>query len=145
MMMFEIADRTLRSEDEERMVTAFVGVIDPAHGTMLYASAGHVPALLRTPGGEIVELRAPGLPLGYRGMAASESRTAMLPPGSRLLLYTDGLVEWSRDIVAGEDLLRRRFAEAEPHAPHPAKALVDSVLATGAVDDVAALMVTVDS
>ncbi len=146
MMMFDVADRTLSSEHEESMVTAFVGVIDPSRRTMLYASAGHLPALLRTPDGRILELQAPGAPLGYRDMAPSDSRTALIPPGSCLLLYTDGLVEWSHDVVAGEAVLRRRFAEAEvASSPHPARALVESVLpASGAVDDVAALIVCID-
>ncbi len=146
MLMFDVADRTLSSEHEESMVTAFVGVIDPSRRSMLYASAGHLPALLRTPDGRIAELEAPGAPLGYRSMAPCESRTAQLPPGSCLLLYTDGLVEWSREIVAGEALLRRRFGEAAaaPSA-HPAKDLVERVLPeSGAVDDVAALIVTID-
>jgi serine phosphatase RsbU (regulator of sigma subunit) len=78
-------------------------------------------------------------------MAVSESRTTILPPGSRLLLYTDGLVEWSRDIYEGEGLLRKRLAESDVRdAEHPAMSLVDSVLPPdGARDDVAALVVTV--
>ena len=145
MLVLDVADRTLRSEHDDRMATAFVGVLDPSNGTMVYASAGHLPALVRAPDGGISELNAPGLPLGYRGMAVSESRTTILPPGSRLLLYTDGLVEWSRDIYEGEGLLRKRLAESDVRdAEHPAMSLVDGVLpADGARDDVAALVVTV--
>jgi hypothetical protein len=145
MMILDVADRTLRSEQEDRMVTAFVGVIDPRHKTMVYASAGHLPALLRTADGSIASLRTPGLPLGYRSFGGGASQSAMLPDGSCLLLYTDGLVEWSRDIVAGEALLRRRFAEAlGTVAVHPARDLVESILLEGgARDDVAVLAVTV--
>jgi serine phosphatase RsbU (regulator of sigma subunit) len=128
------------------MVTAFVGVIDPVGRTMLYASAGHLPALLRTPDGSVTALDAPGLPLGCRSLAAGESRSTILPPGSCLLLYTDGLVEWDRDLVTGEALLRERFAAVcAADEPHPAKVLVRSILGTGtARDDVAALTVSVD-
>jgi PAS domain S-box-containing protein len=145
MLVLDVADRTLRSEHDDRMATAFVGVLDPTNRTMVYASAGHLPALVRAPDGTISELNAPGLPLGYRGMAVSESRTTILPEGSRLLLYTDGLVEWSRDIYEGERLLRRRLAEADDFENElPAKSLVDGVLPPrGARDDVAALVVTV--
>ncbi len=147
MLMLDVADRSLRSEHEQSMVTAFVGVIDPARRTMVYASAGHPPALVRAPGGQLSELYAPGPPIGWRDMAPSESRTTILPRGSCLLLYTDGLVEWSRDILAGEAQLRERFAAMSPdHAVNPAKALVESILpASGARDDVAVLTVTVDS
>jgi len=145
MLVLDVADRTLRSEHDDRMATAFVGVLDPSNRTMVYASAGHLPALVRAPDGTISELNAPGLPLGYRGMAVSESRTTILPEGSRLLLYTDGLVEWSRDIYEGERLLRKRLADADVlEDEHPARSLVDSVLPPdGARDDVAALVVTV--
>jgi PAS domain S-box-containing protein len=145
MLVLDVADRTLRSEHDDRMATAFVGVLDPTDGTLVYASAGHLPALVRAADGTISELNAPGLPLGYRGMALSESRTTILPAGSRLLLYTDGLVEWSRDIYEGERLLRQRLAEAGDFENElPAKALVDGVLPPGGYrDDVAALVVTV--
>jgi PAS domain S-box-containing protein len=145
MLVLDVADRTLRSEHDDRMATAFVGVLDPSNRTMVYASAGHLPALVRAPDGTISELNAPGLPLGYRGMAVSESRTTILPEGSRLLLYTDGLVEWSRDIYEGERLLRSRLAKPDDiENEHPAKSLVDGVLPPGgARDDVAALVVTV--
>jgi len=146
MLVLDVADRTLRCEAEDRMVTAFVGIIDPAARSMRYASAGHLPALLRTSGDTILELTTPGLPLGYRAYGASASGTIVLPEGSCLLLYTDGLVEWSRDVIAGERLLKRRFIEAARSAgvEHPARALVNSILSTGGGrDDVAALTVTI--
>lgn len=146
MLMLDVADRSLRSEHEQSMVTAFVGVIDPARRTMVYASAGHLPALLRAHDGQLTQLDAPGLPIGWRDMAPSESRTTILPRGSCLLLYTDGLVEWSRDILSGEAQLRERFAALDSDEVHPAKALVESILPpSGARDDVAVLTVTVDS
>ena len=145
MMMLDIADRMLRGDHEDAMVTAFVGVIDPARRQLLYASAGHLPALLRTSDGAVSELTASGLPLGVRDLSSGGSRTAVLPHGSSLLLYTDGLVEWSRNILEGEEMLRRQFA-AMRNSPKPnsAKALCDGVLPeTGALDDVAVLTVAV--
>jgi serine phosphatase RsbU (regulator of sigma subunit) len=141
-MMLDLADRTLRSEYEDVLVTAFVAVIDPQRKSLRYASAGHVPPLLRV-GGKTVELEATGLPLGCRDLNAAETRTVTLHPGAQLLLYTDGLVEWSRDIVAGEELLRRRFEDGcERNEPHPARTLVESVLAHAeARDDIAVLIV----
>jgi PAS domain S-box-containing protein len=143
--ILDVADRMLRSEHDATMVTAFVGVIDPAERTITYASAGHLPALLRSPDG-IVELDAPGPPLGCRHIAGGENRRSALPPGSVLVLYTDGLVEWSRDLVAGEALLRDRLASATIHADaHPARSLVERVLPpSGPRDDVAALIVWLD-
>jgi serine phosphatase RsbU (regulator of sigma subunit) len=67
-----------------------------------------------------------------------------LPAGSLLALYTDGLVESTRDVLEGERrlhaaLLDPTFAEAED----PAKMLHDLILAGGSRDDVAILTVAI--
>jgi hypothetical protein len=63
-----------------------------------------------------------------------------------LLLYTDGLVEWSRDYLVGDAILRDRFAAANfAMGSSPAKALVERVLpASGPRDDVAVLLIAID-
>ncbi len=140
--MLDIADRTLRSERHAGIVTAFVGVIDIARRRMRCASAGHVPALLRMPDGVVRTLELPGPPLGCRDIAAGEHASIDLLPGSRLLLYTDGLVEWSRDIIAGEERLRTCFADAFRDDVPSVREFVDRVVAGGAMfDDIAALSV----
>ena len=146
LIMLDVADQALRSEYEDVSVTAFVGVIDPIAHTITYASAGHVPALLRMADGKVCELQASGLPLGCRDMAENDSKTSLLPFGSELLLYTDGLVEWSRDIIAGGHALQQYFAKANgDRSANPARALVESLLAPGAaVDDVAVMMIHVN-
>jgi PAS domain S-box-containing protein len=64
---------------------------DPARRTLTYACAGHLPPLLVTAG------RASylnGGRCGPLGMAGSPGQaTLSVPPGSRLILYTDGLIE----------------------------------------------------
>jgi PAS domain S-box-containing protein len=145
-MMLEIADRTLRSEHAQVLVTAFVGVLDPARRNLVYSSAGHWPGLLRYPDGTIVDVGATGLPLGCRNLAFGDRRAIDLPAGSCLLLYTDGLVEWSRDVMRGEAMLRSCFADAAArNDPRPAQRLVEAVLGgESARDDVAVLTVAVD-
>jgi PAS domain S-box-containing protein len=141
----EIADRSVRSDHAQTLVTAFVGVIEPQHRHMTYASAGHWPALLRRADGSVVEVAATGLPLGCRHLAAAERRAIALPPGSVLLLYTDGLVESSRDVMHGEAALHRCFAAADRDEAMPAKRLVDAVLGGSPPrDDVAVLTVAID-
>ena len=139
-LILDVADRTLRNEHDNVFVTAFVGVIDPLQGTMSFASAGHLPALLHSADGTIAELDARGLPLGCRFLGATEVKSTQLSPDSCLLLYTDGLVEHSRDIIIGEELLRRRFGET-CRGPEPARTLVESILGDEpAADDVAVLL-----
>jgi anti-sigma regulatory factor (Ser/Thr protein kinase) len=89
-------------------------VVDPNRAIVSYASAGHPPPLLVTPDGEVSFLEgARSWPLGVdvarsRGQAAS----AALPPGSLLLLYTDGLVERrGESISTGLERLRTVVAQ----------------------------------
>ncbi|MFE9933299.1 SpoIIE family protein phosphatase [Streptomyces sp. NPDC005533] len=86
--------------------TCLYAVYDPVSGRCEMASAGHPgPALIRPDGRvEFLELPA-GLPLGVGGMPF-EATGFTLPEGSRLVLFTDGLVEdRDRDFDAGLRLL----------------------------------------
>ncbi|MFI1649882.1 SpoIIE family protein phosphatase [Streptomyces avidinii] len=86
--------------------TCLYAVYDPVSGRCLMASAGHPgPALIR-PGADVEFLELPaGLPLGVGGMPF-EAAEFLLPEGSRLALFTDGLVEdRHRDFDAGLHLL----------------------------------------
>jgi anti-sigma regulatory factor (Ser/Thr protein kinase) len=67
---------------------------DLADGTAVFASAGHLPPLLRTPYDPAYRVALPvGPPLGVGGGdAAYEERQYTIPPGSLLALYTDGLL-----------------------------------------------------
>ncbi|MEU4727439.1 SpoIIE family protein phosphatase [Streptomyces sp. NPDC023588] len=86
--------------------TCLYAVYDPVSGHCSMASAGHPgPALIR-PEGQVEFPELPtGLPLGVGGMPF-EAATFRLPEGSRLVLFTDGLVEdRDRDFDAGLHLL----------------------------------------
>ena len=141
-LMLEAADRALRVEAPDRLVTAFVGVIDPLTATLTYRSAGHPPPILRHPDGTLAYLDPPGLPLGLHEREDAETPAIVLEPGSLLVLYTDGLIESTRDLQEGE---RRVFAalgdSAVRNARDPAKALHDAVLVDGSHDDVAILTI----
>jgi anti-sigma regulatory factor (Ser/Thr protein kinase) len=69
-------------------------VVDVAHGTATFATAGHPPPLLRLPDGPVLLLEgANSVPLGLRTGVARPEATVELPVGALLMLYTDGLVE----------------------------------------------------
>ena len=142
-LMLDAADRALRLESPDRMVTAFVGVVDPIAMTLTYASAGHPPALLHAPDGTVSELSDYGLPLGLRTREGSKSSSIGLPNGSLLVLYTDGLVEATRDVLQGMRTVKGVLERCATNAD-PAQALFSSVLADGPRDDVAILTLTVD-
>ncbi|GAC1412339.1 MAG: hypothetical protein NVSMB64_22570 [Candidatus Velthaea sp.] len=143
-LMLDAADKTLRADQPDRIVTAFVGVLDPVNATLTYASAGHPPALLRAEYGAIEELRTTGLPLGLRERDESVTRTIAVPPGSLLVFYTDGLTESTRDLIEGERRLRAALAKpAVLSAANVAQAIHDDVLFDGSHDDVAILAIRV--
>jgi hypothetical protein len=86
-------------------VTCFYAVHRPAEGTLTYANAGHLPAVLVRPGAKPEEIgEAMAQPLGV-GSVFTECTTPF-PPGTDLVLYTDGLVESrTRDLTLGTEWL----------------------------------------
>ncbi len=145
--ILDAADRTLRAHDPDRIVTAFVGVLDPFTGELTYASAGHPPAFLREADGTIAELWTSGLPLGLRGKhLRSNAETIVVPRDALLVLYTDGLTESTRDVLEGEARLRAELAKPSLFEnDSPAKALRRRLLPNGSRDDVAILTVRVNA
>jgi PAS domain S-box-containing protein len=139
-LLLDAADKTLRAE-HDRMVTAFVGVLDPITLTLTYASAGHPPPYLRSPRGRIGQLPCAGLPLGLRERNEEPARTIELERGSLLVLYTDGLTESTRDIEAGERRIEAALAlRAVSGASDVARAIHDAVLGTGTPSDDVAIL-----
>jgi anti-sigma regulatory factor (Ser/Thr protein kinase) len=77
----------------DQLVTCCYLVVDPDAGEVAICSAGHLPALLVSPDNTVRELLAPvSVPLGV-GDVPHRQATVAVPPGSTLVLYTDGLVE----------------------------------------------------
>lgn len=77
-------------------ITAFYGVVHLPTGEMHYASAGHNPPLMahfKTGGGSIPLTVDKGFPLMISPHNPMEERSVTLLPGSKLVLYTDGIVE----------------------------------------------------
>lgn len=123
----------------QRMVTLAVAEIDPTAQRLTLTSAGHPPAyLLRR--GEVCEVAAPALPLGFAWSNGPGQVEVTFSPGDLCVLYSDGLVEARakngellgypglRDILAaaaagtGEDVLAACLAALEAHldgAPLP--------------------------
>jgi serine phosphatase RsbU (regulator of sigma subunit)/anti-sigma regulatory factor (Ser/Thr protein kinase) len=125
-----------------QLATCVYAVFDPVTRELCFATAGHPPPLLRDPDGTARFLPSPsGAPLGVGGVpfeAAPES----VQDGSRLLLYTDGLIE-SRGADLDDGLAA--LAAAFVAAPTELEGLCDHVLdvlgrAQGHDDDVAMLV-----
>lgn len=77
---------------QKMFVTCLYIVLNPITGHILFANAGHNLPYLRTATG-IVELRVTGMPLGLMPGMPYEQKEAILKPGERLLMLSDGLIE----------------------------------------------------
>jgi PAS domain S-box-containing protein len=130
----------------EGMATAVFGIFDPVSLTFTYATAGHPAPALAAPDGRVEMLPSGGLPLGAQSFQPSSGQTVSLPLGSLLVLYTDGLVEATKDVVAGEAaLIAALQAELAEGPEDAARAVLDRMLAGGRpTDDVAILTVALD-
>jgi anti-sigma regulatory factor (Ser/Thr protein kinase) len=125
------------------MATAVVALYDPEAGTLRWANAGHPPPLVRAPDGCVAALEGRGLPLGLHDRRTESTCSMELRKGSAVLLYTDGLIESTRDVVDGMRSLETAFGELDRAIAEPARALVRRVLPQGSPDDVAVLLVHV--
>jgi hypothetical protein len=125
----------------ESFVTCFYAVHSPSDGTLTYANAGHLPAILVRPGAEPAEIgEALAQPLGV-GSDFPQRGTAF-PPGADLVLYTDGLVESrTRDLTLGVEWLLAGIPEVLASADHgPAWDKLVGELTHGRHDDDIALI-----
>ena len=87
----------LESRDASRFVTAVCGVLEGESGRLTYVNCGHNPPLLLRGSGSREQLQRGGPALGLFDEAAFEAGSAVLEPGDRLVLYTDGVVEPTDD------------------------------------------------
>ncbi|WP_416484126.1 PP2C family protein-serine/threonine phosphatase [Streptomyces sp. CL12] len=102
--------RMLRHQQPELYATCAIARFTPGEPGVVWAAAGHPPALVRGPGGGVRVLDAkPGIMLGVPVPHEYEEHHEELPAGATLALYTDGLVERRS---AGIDAGIERLADA---------------------------------
>jgi serine phosphatase RsbU (regulator of sigma subunit) len=88
--------------------TAACCLLDAREETLTWALAGHPPALLREPAGEVVLLGQSAFPLGLLNDEDYVEEVVGLPAGSTVLLYSDGVTDplggstALGDVLAGE-------------------------------------------
>lgn len=99
--VLDAMEQTLHAEDPELMATAIFGVIDLDARTLRYANAGHPPPLVRTRADGVHEERPSGTPLGWKFGHARTTSTLSLDAVDVIVLYTDGVVEGSKDGLEG--------------------------------------------
>ncbi|WP_406152111.1 SpoIIE family protein phosphatase [Streptomyces sp. NBC_01012] len=121
--------------------TCLYAVYDPATGHLMMARAGHPEPMLTRPDGTVSQLELPtGPPLGVGGLTF-EGAEYQLPEGSRLALYTDGLIETAgRDVDTALAELREVLGRPALSLEQTCDAVMDALVPEQPEDDIALLL-----
>jgi sigma-B regulation protein RsbU (phosphoserine phosphatase) len=96
--LMEAVDHDFRSIFGSRsFMTAMCIALDPATGRASVVGAGHPPLLIARHNGTTQSIASVAPPLGLIKRAAFTETPIDLAPGDTFLLYTDGLLRWSKD------------------------------------------------
>jgi anti-sigma regulatory factor (Ser/Thr protein kinase) len=122
--------------------TVFLAILDTESGVLQYSNAGHMPAVLAgpEPGPTTLLTDAASVPLGVRRDGPRPQASHLLPPGSTLMLFTDGLVERKHESI--DDGIARAADVLTETMKLPMDAVAEAMLrelapAAGYDDDVA--------
>jgi serine phosphatase RsbU (regulator of sigma subunit)/PAS domain-containing protein/anti-sigma regulatory factor (Ser/Thr protein kinase) len=134
-------EQAARGEEWLTGATCLYVIYDPTSGVCSLARAGHPPPALVHPDGTVTFPDLPAdPPLGVGGLPF-ETTEVRLPEGSRLVLYTDGLVDdRDRDIDAGLDILRTVLAHSDGSPEQTCRAVLDALPPDRASDDTVLLV-----
>ncbi|MEU9621299.1 SpoIIE family protein phosphatase [Streptomyces sp. NPDC048155] len=121
--------------------TCLYAIYDAVSGNCSVARAGHPGPVLVLPDGTVEFPEVPaGLPLGIGGMPF-EAAEFHVPEGSRLVLYTDGLIDLrDRDLDAGMELLCETLARRDRTPEETCDDVLEAMLPDQPADDVALLV-----
>ncbi|MFD9187604.1 SpoIIE family protein phosphatase [Streptomyces phaeochromogenes] len=137
-------DQDEAAEDSSAAITGatcLYAVYDPTTRKCTVARAGHPPPAVVGPDGSVEFPEVPaGPPLGLGGLPF-ETAELELAEGSRLVLYTDGLVEdRERDIDVGLELLRTALAGADRSPEDTCQGVLNALLPDRPSDDIALIV-----
>jgi serine phosphatase RsbU (regulator of sigma subunit) len=105
-------------ESRRRYVTAILIRFDPSTHVLQILNAGHNPAFLLSSDRSLRKILASGTPIGILPIASYIQETLIFEPGTRLLVYTDGMTEvFCGDEEFGEARLLETFMNcSDPNA-----------------------------
>ena len=140
--VLQLLDGLATEIDANQIATCVYAIHDPNEGKLVYASAGHLPILVRDESGAVLRADEPtGPPLGTGGWIHA-SGSIPLGPGATAVLYTDGLVERrDEDLDEGIASLERALSGATGTPQVVCDRLVRSAGVTADHDDDVAVLV----
>jgi serine phosphatase RsbU (regulator of sigma subunit) len=140
-----------RLQKSTQFVTVLYGILDLNTGAFSYARAGHEPPLLLHSDGTVERIpHSPGMALGLWDTIKLDERTITLPPGSTLLLFTDGLTDCrdSHGEAFGLERIKTKLSDlaeinAQQICDHLLKTLIDYQNGSKQDDDVTLVTIRV--
>jgi len=94
---------------DNRYASLFWAEYDGQSGILTYVNAGHPSPILRYSTGEIERLNSVGVPVGMFAKTRYTAKTLEMRPGSRLVIFSDGLTD--AENAAEEDFGDERLVE----------------------------------
>ncbi|HVM40129.1 MAG TPA: SpoIIE family protein phosphatase, partial [Acidimicrobiia bacterium] len=124
------ASDVLGDAHPDLVATLVVARYHPDTGRVRLVGGGHPPALVVSTNGGVEQIDVPGVPIGWPDAGSVSVAERFLDHDDTLLLYTDGLVEAQRDVLAGLAQLEVAAKEVSEYpARYMARALVERALA----------------
>ncbi|OPY13558.1 MAG: Phosphoserine phosphatase RsbP [Syntrophus sp. PtaB.Bin001] len=91
----------------EKFLTVIYLIVDTRHGRLIYSNAAHPPPILLHADGTFEMLEKGGTIIGLGGILPFEEEEKAVSAGDKILLYTDGVFEFSNS--KGELFGEKRF------------------------------------
>jgi sigma-B regulation protein RsbU (phosphoserine phosphatase) len=139
-------------DQNQKYFTIWYGVLNCVNRQLLYASAGHPPAVLISVGDDgtvsTLRLRTPGMPIGMMPDAKYKWHRCQVPPNSSLYLFSDGLYEVLQNndqylgLDAFIDLLT--VARREKSVDYILQSVMHRQVNTTTNDDMSLMMIHID-
>lgn len=140
------------SDQNQKYFTIWYGVLNCANRQLLYASAGHPPAVVVSTADDATvtttRLRTPGMPIGMMPNAHYKWQRCQLPPKSTLYIFSDGLYEVlqkdQKYIGLDEFIDLLTVGKGEKSVDHILQTVISRQAGTTASDDMSLLMINLD-
>jgi len=129
----DLAARVLRLSrlvhaTSDRLISFFVGVLDPASGELTYCNAGHNAPLLIRAAGDVERLDSTGRVMGILPPSEYSCGTRALRAGDFAVLYSDGVTEAERR-GSSEQFEEERLGETvKACRTRPASEMIDVII-----------------
>lgn len=122
-------DRVLGEATPDLVATLIVGRYRPSTGDIQLAGGGHPPAVVVDTDGRVEYVEVPGIPIGWPGAGSTRVEHLRLRHNQALVLYTDGVIEATRNILYGLQALGDAAREVAQYPAHfMARGIVERAL-----------------